>query len=161
MHLFKNTFDLWKHRLMYQTNTPQQRSMGHTHIVDQHTGVKPRNALDCYWPCGSGSHFGRMLHVFVFTVSLDNITCIDPAVQSAMRTSGKARRLYSYLLGCNSQLYNLLPQPGSKQTWTPGLHGWGGGGAGTQLEGGRVDNLKTWRSLFVAYLITFPRDYNI
>lgn len=49
--------------------------------------------------------------------------CIDPAVQSAMRTSGKARRLYSYLPGCNSQLYNLLPQPGSKQTWTPGLTG--------------------------------------
>lgn len=42
----------------------------------------------------------------------------DPAVQSAMRTSGKASRLYSYLWGCHSQLYNLLPQPRSKQTWT-------------------------------------------
>lgn len=26
-------------------------------------------------------------------------------------SSGKARRLYSYLLWCHSQLYNLLPQP--------------------------------------------------
>lgn len=48
---------------------------------------------------------------------------IDPAVQSAVHTSGKARRLYSYLPGCNSQLYNLLPQPGSKQTWPTGLNG--------------------------------------
>lgn len=26
-------------------------------------------------------------------------------------SSGKARRLYSYLLWCHSELYNLLPQP--------------------------------------------------
>lgn len=86
-------------------------------VIDQHT-VSP---------------FSRLLDSFIFflgetgTVTLYSI---DPAVQSAMRTSGKARRLYSYLWGCNSQLYNLLPQPRSKQTWTQGLQG--SGGLGTQ-----------------------------
>jgi hypothetical protein len=37
-----------------------------------------------------------------------------------VHTTGKARRLYSYLPGCNSQLYNLLPQPGSKQSGVTG-----------------------------------------
>lgn len=38
--------------------------------------------------------------------------CYSPSVyRVCCVSSGKARRLYSYLLWCHSELYNLLPQP--------------------------------------------------
>lgn len=82
---------------------------------------------DCYWPALSISLQQAAWFFYLSPSGTGTVTlhCIDPAVQSAMRTSGKARRLYSYLWGCNSQLYNLLPQPRSKQNWTPGFRAQG------------------------------------
>lgn len=81
--------------------------------------------------------------------------------------SGKARRLYSYLLWCHSKLYNLLPQPGTTESGRSRLRkrgtdrryragpGWSGMGRSSEcrgMDGSEMAHCTPWKSFFIVIL---------